>query len=1036
MSINLRILTLLFILGLSSVASNSQTQSGLFTSSFYSLNEGLSDRLIRDIHQNKQGFLWMATSNGLNKFDGYEFKVFDNQWDNPYRISDIGPQQIEEDKYGNLVLIYPNNITFFDLFDPSTYQVKKVLTTIANGIKGLVQKIVVDHQGNIFVLSLSNSSGLYLYSYDQGTFTEVFHQPEHYQKVNLTFDLLRLQNGNFLLNDNEKGLRKFDDNGKLIKKYQASDFRIPSDKLAYPGKANIFHQDRMGRIWLTFAKTPGLMFKPIGEESFLPHSKVPDSQLFTSLWEDLRGNILVAQTNGIGINPIVNQLYCLTPDQQFHDFSYLLDISEFIISIYSKNFFQTIFMGIDTGLKIVQNNQYKVQTYLARNVGVDERGAVMRGIAQIKAKEVYVAREVNTWYKLYTEEQFLDTLPIYDVESGNRIQLSCGMDIQFDPKGNLWGIACNDGNTGMLIQYDTASCNAQVFHYPEQFNAFQIAQDGRIWLVYRGIQEKGGLVVFNPDTGEFTNFKDREGKNPLKNATPRYIIESQKHHLWVGTENGLFKIDPRIKMVTSYRHDEKQPANSLSSDVIWVVHEADDGCLWLGTSKGLNIFDPETEKSEYYDKKDGLASNLVCGILPDEKGNYWISTYNGLSYFNVKKKLFRNFFSSDGLSNDEFNRFSFHKDEKGQFYFGGVNGLNVFHPENLLVQKEIPKAMITRIVRSNAKEDTLIIRENGLDELTKLYISPQDNYFQIHFTIPVYSNPSKNQYKVWLEGYEKDWTFLGNASFVRYNRLPAGTYYLHIRGADSNGNWSKPDRVIRVEIGEVFYRTWWFILLVLLGIVGIIFAVFKYQLEQQLQVERFRTKLSSDLHDEVSGLLSGIAMQTDVLQMLVKDDISQKRIKAIGEVSRKAMSKMNDVIWSIDSRKDKVEDLVNRMQEHADDILGPLNIHYDLHINNIELNQKIPVGIRQDIYFIYKESINNVAKHSNATRVNIELGNEGGNFELIIKDNGDGNGKLKKTHKKGQGISNLKMRANRIQANLQIKHERGYTVQLKMRKFS
>ncbi|MCI5081741.1 MAG: hypothetical protein MRY78_08620, partial [Saprospiraceae bacterium] len=210
MSINLRILTLLFILGLSSVASNSQTQSGLFTSSFYSLNEGLSDRVIRDIHQNKQGFLWMATSNGLNKFDGYEFKVFNNQWDNPYRISDIGPQQIEEDKYGNLVLIYPNNITFFDLFDPSTYQVKKVLTTIANGIKGLVQKIVVDHQGNIFVLSLSNSSGLYLYSYDQGTFTEVFHQPEHYQKVNLTFDLLRLQNGDFLLNDNEKGLRKFD----------------------------------------------------------------------------------------------------------------------------------------------------------------------------------------------------------------------------------------------------------------------------------------------------------------------------------------------------------------------------------------------------------------------------------------------------------------------------------------------------------------------------------------------------------------------------------------------------------------------------------------------------------------------------------------------------------------------------------------------------------------------------------------------------------------------------------------------------------
>lgn len=1013
-------------------------QTDLLPSSFYSLNEGLSDRLIRDIYQNKQGYLWLATSNGLDKFDGYQFTSFNNDWDSPFKISDKGPEKIREDQLGNIVLIYPNNITFFDLLNPENNELTKVSLTFGSKIKGIVQKIFLNKEGEIFVLSQSDRNGLYLYQYIDKEFKLLFNREERYRKRDLNFDILALNDSTFLINDTEYGLRSFSRDGELLKKFVPADFNFTLEEDASLSKVAVFHEDRFGNIWMSFQKSKGIFFLKKGEEIFQQPSFIPQDKQLSKLWEDEVGNILLAVSTNQNNFPSVEHMFCVTPQQQIHDYSYFLDVSPYIMSVFSKNFFQTLFLGIDTGLKVVQNNRYKVQTYLAQNLDPDQRGYVIRGITSDIKGNIYIAREVDAWYKLDASTKVVDTLPLFDESTGERVQVSCSMDIAFDKEGYLWGIACENGINGLLVRYDTSTCNARLYYYPHQFNAFTIAKDGRIWLAYNSPTEKGGLTTFSPTSEEFNDFVDQEGKNPLKNAVPRYILETNNRLLWVGTESGLYKVEKALHKATNFSAKAGPNSTGISSNVIWVIHEAKDGKLWLGTSKGLNVFDPKTEKVKRFDKRNGLASNMVCGILPDDIGNYWLSTYNGLSYFDVTNELFRNFYRSDGLSHDEFNRFSFFKDAESRYYFGGVNGLNVFRPEDMLVSKYIPPVLLTKFVRSNSQTDTLIVRQANLNPNTPLYISPLDNYFQIHFTIPEFSNPSKNQYKVWLEGYEKDWSFLGNTPYVRYNRLPVGTYYLHLKGADSNGNWSKQDTVIKIEVGQILYKRWWFILLVLLLLAGVVFTVFKYQLEQQLQVERFRTKLSSDLHDEVSGLLSGIAMQTDVLQMLVKDEISQKRIKAIGEVSRKAMSKMSDVIWSIDSRKDKIEDFINRMQEHADDILVPLNIHYDLHIGQIEMGQKIPVGIRQDLYFIYKESINNVAKHSNATRVNIELGNVGLYFEMLIKDNGDGHssGRMNGSSKKGQGISNLKMRAKRIQADLILENDRGYTVQLKMKKFT
>lgn len=1003
---------------------------------YYSLNEGLSDRSVTDILQSNSGLIWIATANGLNKFDGYEFTIYNNYADagRKNRISGSNIEKIEENKNGKIFILYKNNILFFDLLDPRTNEVERVELKLQNGIKGIIRDIKVNRKGEIQVLT-TNAEGVYLFQYlNEGLFEVLFEVKESHEEKIYSIDFIQLQGGLFFVNDSEKGLRLFSSEGELIKAFEIGDFEGLKTQRIYPGQANFLYEDIGGRVWFSVYNSPGVFqYDPKGR-GFKRPANIPTDELIFKIWEDKKGNILLAQTPSLTINPPTNKLYCVTLGGETLDFSHLLEIGNLIEAAYSENFFKTIFFGVDTGLKIVQNNRSKVANFLVKDVGADRLGVVIRGIEGDGEGRVFIAREVEHWYILNTKYDNIDTIYLRNDETGELLDFSCGLDIAYDEtKNELWGIFCLNSRAGQLARYNLDSCTTTLYEYDYQFSAMTKDKEGGFWLGCQVGPQEGRLVHFNPDTERFELYLTKKQENPLKETIPHFLHESNNGILWVGTENGLYKIDRQKDQVEVIKVNNENKDQSLSDNTIYVIHEDDQGKIWIGTKNGLNRLDPETGKVQSFDKSDGLTSNTVCGILPGGNGNFWISTYNGLSYFTPELKSFKNFYKLDGFSNDEFNRFSAHKDEKGRIYLGGVNGLNAFYPEDLLILENNPPVVLTRFTRFDSKIDSLIVQESGLFDLKEITISPYDTYFQFHFALPNYTRPQRNQFKAWLEGYESQPTYLGNTPTLRYNSLPHGKYTLHLMGADPNGNWS-PELDIAIKVDQIFYKTWWFALIIV-GVVSIVvYALFNYQLDQRLRVERFRMKLSSDLHDEVSGLLSGIAMQTDVLQMMAKDKESKSRLKTIGEVSRKAMSKMNDVIWSIDSRKDKVEDLVNRMREHADDILLPMNIRYDFKLGKLDKNHKMTVNNRQNLYFIYKEAINNIAKHSNATEVQINMGNDGPNFEMLIKDNGGGNNKS--SHKSGQGLSNIKMRAQRIKAKLDIQTEKGYQIFLRMKRFA
>jgi signal transduction histidine kinase len=202
-------------------------------------------------------------------------------------------------------------------------------------------------------------------------------------------------------------------------------------------------------------------------------------------------------------------------------------------------------------------------------------------------------------------------------------------------------------------------------------------------------------------------------------------------------------------------------------------------------------------------------------------------------------------------------------------------------------------------------------------------------------------------------------------------------------------------------------------------------------------MERLRTQLASDLHDEVSGLLAGISMQSELLRSKVDEDpVLDEKLQHIRQASQRAMSKISDVIWSIDARRDNIGQLISRMEEHADEVLLPLDVQYKIKLKGLEREKPIPANVRQDVYFIYKEAINNAAKHARATFVNITLEQTQQYFTLTIQDNGVGNAALATPEGvRGQGLSNMQMRAQRLNATLDMHNGDGFTMQMRMRAF-
>ena len=1025
-------------------------QSEDLQSEYYSINDGLTDRVVTAIQPDEQGFIWVGTQDGLNRFDGYEFLQFRNNENELGRISRSDIDHIARDRDGRLAVFYRSFFGFFDLFDPHDFSLTQVELTSTTGIKGHPRCFAVDRMGRIFTVTIGEG-GTRLYEYTPAGFSLVWRSEEIWLNVATAVHLLPLDNGRFLLYDTQHGLRHLGATGELI-----GTIELPStlQTIRY-GTGNfddvqIFYQDKGGRVWLSFFNRPGI-YRWSGHElaGITPSVLLPvdSTTAYTDIWEDGEGNLLFNQTSlPTGEYPRSVNLYCLNKKEEVVSFDQLLRLTRYLLDVQSENFFGTLFLGTDTGLRTVRSSKTSVTTFLDENgLGDDQRGEVMRGLVETATDGIFfISEDIDLWH-LDPATDVVTQLDVNDEVTGRRIEMSCGTDLLYDRNGYLWIIGCQNNNTtGVLVRYDIAECSSRAYPFSERFTCLSWNADSTaIYLGGLEESESAVLVRFDLNGERFNLITDAENTNFVQGTSVRSMCWSAgpRPGLFLGTRGrGLFFYDPFTRTVINYGPPpENSTEEPLFTDYSFISIYQDTivNELYLGSRDGIQVLNLVTGGARHIGSREGLSGKIVCGIIPDHAGSYWISTYYGLTYYRPSDQVFRRFYRSDGLAHNEFNRFSYLRGSNGRLYFGGVNGLNAFYPGDLINEASTSTVRLTQ-VSTSGRDGGRSIRRN-LDRPGKVAINTDEKSFAVEFMLTDYTRPTRNRFRARLDGYDTDWVELNNQHSVRYHNLPGGNYLLHVQGADPNGNYTTSEMTLPIRVYQAIYEKTWFWALIVIVLVGLTYGFLQNRHQERLREERLRTQISSDLHDEVSGLLAGITMQSEILQGYTEDTRLRSKLETVGEAGRKAMAKMGDVIWSIDSRRDTLGDLLSRMREHADDVLLPLEIRYHFRTERLGgEQQKISANIRQDVYFVYKECINNIAKHSSATQVDIYLGNQGNQFELVIHDNGmlksSDNG-VAKSVKKGQGLMNLNMRAERLRGRIKIETKGGYTVRLQMRKF-
>ncbi len=992
------------------------------------INSGreLSDRTVTRIISDHAGLLWIATRNGINRYDGRNILAFDNRTRTKYQISarDIKDVCVRTD--GSLVLQYDLNRRFLDLLPATSTVATKLFLKEENGVEGEVQAIYLEHRsGDVYLLTKLGISLAIQRLNDQDYFETLLKIADHPAKTYSLYQFVALRDKGFLINDSGSGVVRVDPAGKVMMLQSLDTLGLDATQ----GEATILHQDKQGRQWLAFGSVPGVWEYNEAAELFKPFFGQEENQFFADLWEDKLGNVMLQQTQ-----EEQSQLYFVGNDDEVKEYSSLIEEGYEINAMYSDDFERLIFLGTNEGVRKVMLTKKWVNNISHRDSLGQEKPMKVHGIVALPTGNIIVTDAFGSWYEL---EAGLDTPRRLLMDSSAFLpdDCACASPLIFDGT-HVWGARFSEGSLGELISYEVATGRFKYYDgFPQRIVDLTASVDGNLWLVTGSTPEESRLTTFDVRGSNFYHYTTDDGSNPIEGKIGKCILEAKSGILWIGTDDGLVYIDRTDHSAESKNYTDND-YYGISNDNVLAISEIEDGQLLIGTQGGgLNQYDPVRETFTYHDRRDGLPNNSINGIQQDLAGNIWLSTYRGMSLYNRSLKLFRNFGKLDGFEHNQFSPLAHACDSNGVLYFGTAGGVDVFRAEDLLETDIDAPVLLSELSYFDRSTESVVILEHNLQNLKEIKLPADYRYLHCTFTLADLAFPEESQYRYKVEGLDEDWTYLSKVNELRFNDLAAGNYRLVVEGIDRNGNISGKAMFLDIEVDSFFFQKAWFIA-ICLGFISIfVYLIHQFRLQQAIRLERLRTKISSDLHDDVGGLLSGLAMQTELLEYSANEK-DRIKLQRISEMSRNAMAQMRDVIWATDARKDRFEDLLERMKEYAAEILFPRAIDFYFTVTNINREKKIPVHIRQNIYLIVKEALTNIAKHSNAKRVDINISKEGNVFILDVCNDGTTkkvvNGAISR---KGSGLKNMEMRAQNMNAEIAIEKNDGYNVSLTMRAF-
>lgn len=848
---------------------NAQNNSALTSNiKFEQLTDGLSEKSVTSIIQDQHGFLWFGTRNGLNQYDGIEFKVYEYIHGDSTSLSSSFVNCMAEDKDGNIWVgtmdaglnLYNRNSDNFTRFQTKPNDPESLSDN-------WVTDLFIDSHDNVWIGT--EGGGLNVVYADSKAFKHFKNDIKDPLSLanNHVRSICEDSNGNIWVATYGGGLDRFDTGGQRFIHHRHEPGNVKSLSSNY---LNSFLKDSDGQIWIgTREGLSRLVPKDNGVEfqRLMPNIVDPTGlvhNIVLSISEDNYNRLWLGMENG-GLS-----IY----DKQTGQFSNFwpnpLDPTSVgansIWAVYKDNIGTMWLAARNRGL----NKWDQYQTKFIHHILPPSGGHTLANndiICFVEDKEgnLWIGTDgggLNHFNRKTNEVKSY----VHDINDPKSIGSNSVISLEIDSYGDLWagtwegGLNRFDKKTGTFQRFESDPDDASSIGSNYVFSIFEDSQR-RLWVgaFYEG------LDLFDRKTGTFVHYEvNPDDPESLSHNRVFTMFEDSRDNIWIGTEGGgLLQMtfagdgEPVFKTYTNNPKD----STTLSSNVVNAIYEDTKGTLWVSTWAGLNKFDYEKGTFETFRKNDGLADNVVNGILEDERGKFWISTNQGISEFDPESRSFKNYNTADGLQEQEFVRGAYLKSQSGEFFFGGVNGFNSFYPGEVKENPHIPPVYITNFwiyneeVRPGAKGSVLAQNIIDTKEITLTY---HQNEFSFEFAALNYSQAFKNSYSYMLEGYDEHWHEAGTQRTASYTKVPHGDYVFRVKASNNDGLWNEEGASLRIIVTPPWWATWWaYAVYVCIGI-GLLLW---YR-----QVLIYRERLKSDLrleHMELTKMQEMDAMKSN-----------------------------------------------------------------------------------------------------------------------------------------------------------------------------
>ncbi|MFZ4058967.1 MAG: ligand-binding sensor domain-containing protein [Ferruginibacter sp.] len=1002
----LKIVHFIFIFILSvSISKFSWAQYSNLAFHHLSVKNGLSQGVNNCIYKDSKGYIWISSFDGLNRYDGIGCLVYRNNPSNPTSIK------------GTLFL-----------------------------------NILEDQQTNLWI---GSNEGLNFYDRKTGQFS--FYSIAKNESIEISYSPFYIDNLQDVWFQAGQEIWKFSPHTKTftrILKFNSANNLIIRATNELPFEA-------LNSFWIARKNEPFLYLATILNEVWLT-KKVAD----ISVIKGAVVNCLMTDSGGCWIGSSQG-LHYFNRKSNALESDYEITQQHIEITTLTKNNSQSIWVGtVKDGLMLIQQQTRKIAQQFK---SIDHDNYSLSGNQMLYLmKDVENTLWIAVWGKgidyVHLEQfrfsHFVTKEETIQWKSDNFIRSILPID-----STETW---CGTQLNGILV----LNKNKQIIKKIQQPLPGAIEhlfkdRDQRIWIAtFKGlfttrknnnaIQKIQAISPLIPATDQFNFvYQLRNGEilaasnrglytvnNSLQLQTIDGVPNNEVFLTLFESSNGNIYVSHPFKGFSIYR-----PLNNRLvlikqfpiKGTIKCFYESDDSTVWVGSTIGLIRLNQKTTQIErYISIADGLKNQYVYGIIPHKK-TLWISTNSGISSVELPQYRIKNYTEEDGLQSNEFNTYAFASTANGEMLFGGVNGINSFFPDRIQNYTYQPGVELQQFLVN----DSIASLFHHVNDQHEMVLKFTENTISFRFAVLDFINPTEAHFGYQLEGYDKKIITAPNQSVIRYANLPSGTYRLIIQAINADGTISKKLWEMKIVILIPWYKSWWFYVLVVVLLLSIIALVIrnyytvklkKQQLiaEKERAIEKERTRIATDMHDDFGANLSRIKFLSEKIQLnRNQDENLLKDLHKISGYSDEMAEKMGEIVWALNERYDSLEDLVSFSRAYASEYLQHENIKIEFD-NNIPANRKINGETRRNIFLVIKESLHNIIKHAAANHVQLSFHQVNAHLlEVHIQDNGKGIN-FDQIRPFANGLVNMKKRMQSIGGDCTIHQQNGTLVLLKV----